>query len=139
MKLLLLLLFCLFNSVQSCRTVSESNVTLTGVCPNDTFTVPIGKQLDYECTANYTGPFLLYWNISGVTVDSFDSPLPIGISRISNSFPSFTLTIMAITTDTVLNIHCGLCNTSIAGISCLSDPRKFIGTESVQLITFGKN
>ena len=134
--------YLLFGSVQSCRTVSESGVTLTGVCPNDTFTVPIGKVLDYKCTATYTGTFVLYWNISGVPVDSFASSKPFGISniKITNSgTKSTTLTIMAITTDTVLDIQCGLCNTSITGINCISDPKEFVGTGSIRLITFGKN
>ena len=131
--LLLLLLLCLFSSVQSCRTVSESGVTLTGVCPNDTFTVPIGKQLDYECTATRsTGSFLLYWNISGVTVDVTTNPRPPGISIGSND-DEYTLAITTITTNTVVDIYCGLCI-----VSCFSNLEKFIGTESVQLITFGK-
>ena len=134
--------YLLFSSVQSCSTVSESGGILTGVCPNDTFTVPIGKVLDYKCTATYTGTFVLYWNISGVPVDSFASSKPFGISniKITNSgTKSTTLTIMAITTDTVLDIQCGLCNTSITGINCISDPKEFVGTGSIRLITFGKN
>ena len=138
MKLLLLLL-CLFSSVQSCRTISKSGVTLTGVCPNDTFTVPIGKVLNYKCTASFnTGSFAIYWNISGDTVNPYAIPLPLGISCIINSVADSTLIIMAITTSTVLDIQCGLCNASITGINCFSSPEKFIETESVQLITFGK-
>ena len=133
----LLLLLCFFGSVQSCRTVSEPGVTLTGVCPNDTVTVPIGKVLNYKCTASFnTGSFVIYWNISGDTVNPYAIPLPFGISRIINSVADSTL---IITTSTVLDIQCGLCNASITGINCFSSPRKFIETESVQLITFGKN
>ena len=130
--------YLLFGSVQSCRTVSESGVTLTGVCPNDTFIVPIGKQLDYECTANYTGSFLLYWNISGDTVDVYINPKPPGIditNSITNSGPKSTLTITAVTNNTVLDIQCELCNR--VAVNCFN-PVMFLGTESVQLITFGK-
>ena len=136
MKLLLLPLLCLFSSlfssVQSCRTVSKPNATLTGVCPNDTFTVPIGKVLNYECTADYNGSFLLYWNISGVTVNQATNPIPSGIS-IGTSGNNYTLTIMA-TANTVREIYCGLCRF----VHCVPSPEKFIGTKSVQLITFGK-
>ena len=111
-------------------------MTLTGVCPNDTFTVPIGKQLDYECTATYTGSFLLYWNISGVTANEIANPKPPGIG-IDGSGTMSTMTILAIT-NTVLDIQCGLCDVSNTSINCFYNPRKFIGTESVQLITFGK-
>ena len=124
--------YLLFGSVQSCRTVSEPNVTLTGVCPNDTFTVPIGKVLDYKCTATYTGPFVIYWNISGVTVDVYINPKPPGINLRTSSGKS-ALTIVALTTNTAIDIYCGLCI-----VSCFSNLEKFIGTESVQLITFGK-
>ena len=129
----LFFLYLLFSSVQSCRTVSESGGTLTGVCPNDTVTVPTGKVLDYECTATYTGSFILYWNISGVTVAVNTNPKPPGIDVVTSGAKS-TLTIMAITTSTVVDIYCGLC---IA--NCFPKIKEqFIGTESVQLITFGK-
>ena len=140
MKFLLLLLLCLFSSsVQSCRTVSRSGVTLTGVCPNDTVTVPVGKQLDYECTADYnTGIFLLYWNISGVITSENANPKPPGIGIVGGSSTKSTLTIMVITIDIVLDIQCGLCNISNTSINCFFNPEKLIGTKSVQLITFGK-
>ena len=111
-------------------------MTLTGVCPNDTFTVPIGKVLNYECFASFsTGSFEFYWNISGVAIDPFSQPIPFGISHISNSGTKSTLTIMAITTNNVLDIQCGLCNRN--EVSC-SNPVMFLGTELIQLITFGK-
>ena len=135
--------YLLFSSVQSCRTVSEPGVTLTGVCPNDTFTVPIGKVLDYECTANraanYNSGFLdLYWNISGDTVVVYINPKPpgIGISNIyTNSGIKSTLTITALGDNPVADIQCGLCNITTG--NCFN-PVMFLGTESVQLITFGK-
>ena len=130
----LFLLLCFFGSVQSCRTVSRSGVTLTGVCPNDTFTVPIGKVLDYECTADYTGYFELYWNISGVAVNQFGVK-PFGISRITDIGTKSILTIMAGTNNTLLNIQCGLCNRTV---NLCNNPVRFLETESVQLITFGK-
>ena len=131
----LLLLVCLFSSVQSCRTVSESGVTLTGVCPNDTFIVPIGKMLDYECSATYnTGSFDLYWNISGVTVDVNTYPKPPGISVVGSGAKS-TLIIMDLGDNPVLDIQCGLCNR--VAVNCFN-PVMFLGTESVELITFGK-
>ena len=134
LSLLLFFSYLLFSSVQSCRTVSESGVTLIGVCPNDTFTVPIGKQLDYGCTATFTGSFNLYWNISGVTVDVTTNPKPPGI-EITNSATESTLTITALRNNTVVDIQCGLCNK--AAVNCFN-PVMFLGTESVQLITFGK-
>ena len=125
--------YLLFTSVQSCRTVSESSGTLTGVCPNDTVTVPIGKQLDYECTGGYTGPFVVYWNISGDTVDVNTFPKPPGIN-VGTIGGKSTLTITALTNSTVVDIYCGLCITS-----CFPKvEEQFIGTESIQLITFGK-
>ena len=124
--------YLLFSSVQSCRTVSEPDVTLTGVCPNDTATLPIGKQLDYECTATFSGSFLLYWNISGVIAHENNNPKPPGIDIVGSATKS-TLTITALRNNTVVDIQCGLCN-----VNCFSNPQKFIGTESVQLITFGK-
>ena len=105
---------------------------LTGVCPNDSFTVPIGKVLDYECTATYTGAFLLYWNISGVTANENTNPKPPGIGIVRSATKS-TLTITALRNNTVVDIQCGLCN-----VNCFSYPQKFIGTDSVPLITFGK-
>ena len=111
-------------------------MTLTGVCPNDTFTVPIGKVLDYECTATFTGSFDLYWNISGVTVDVTTNPKPPGIGiGITNSGTKSTLTITALRNNTVVDIQCGLCNR--AAVNCFN-PVMFLGTESLQLITFGK-
>ena len=128
------LFFCLFDSVQSCKTVSESGVTLTGVCPNDTVTVPIGKQLDYDCTATFTGYFEFYWNISGIAVNRFSVKL-FGISRITDIGTKSILTIMAGTNNTLLNIQCGLCNRTV---NLCNNPVRFLETESVQLITFGK-
>ena len=135
MESLLLLLLCLFTSVQSCRTVSVSGVTLTGVCPNDTFTVPNGKVLKYECTATYnTGSFDLYWNINGNTVDANTNPKPPGVG-ITNSGTKSTLTIVGLGDNPVLDIQCGLCNRT--AVNCFY-PVMFLGTESVKLITFGK-
>ena len=131
MKLLLLL--CLFSSsVQSCRTVSRSGVTVTGVCPNDTFIIPIGAKRTYHCSFNNGNMFFLYyWNISGNIGSSTTAPIPpvVGIATTTNDS---TVTIVADANE-VLDIQFGLCNTM-----CSTIPEEFIGTESVQLITFGK-
>ena len=66
-------------------------------------------------------------------MDVTTNPQPPGINVGTRGGKS-TLTIMAITTNTVVDIYCGLC---IA--NCFPKiEEKFIGTESVQLITFGK-
>ena len=129
----LLLLVGLFSSVQSCRTISESGVTLTGVCPNDSFTVPIGKVLNYECSYTFSGSFLVFWNISGDIIPTLP---PSGISVSTNSDKS-TLTITTKTTNTVQDIQCLLCNLTLGTNCILPTPNRFIGTESVRLITFG--
>ena len=106
--MLLLLFFSLlsgFSSVDSCSTVSISGVTLTGVCPNDTFTVPIGTTLSYECTTN--SAFFFYWNVSGTLVtpnnkDNFDLA---GIVDVVGINPKSTLTVVTTAIKPVLVIN----------------------------------
>ena len=134
MKLLLFL--CLFSSsVQSCRTVSRSGVTLTGVCPNETFTVPIGAKRTYHCSFNVGNSsmvFLYYWNISGNIGTSGSNPIP-PVVGITTTTTDSTVTIVADANE-VLDIQFSL----LCTLNCFSSPGKFIETESISLITFGK-
>ncbi|XP_019861910.1 PREDICTED: uncharacterized protein LOC109590428 [Amphimedon queenslandica] len=117
----------LFYSVDSCSTVSRSGVSLTGVCPNDTFIVPIGTTLSYECShMNLGSGYLQYWNISGTTYNTFGFEPPVtGITG------SGVLTITTNENYTMLDIQCGVCQLA----ECYST--KFIGTGSVELTAFG--
>ena len=129
MKLLLLLLLVgLFSSVHSCRTVFKSDVTLTGVCPNDTFIVPIGTERTYHCSYNPNGnQFFVFWNISGNIVTSTSDFMPPVVSVAADNTDS-TATILAVANE-VLDIQ--------FNINFFLNPEKSIGTESVQLVTFG--
>uniref|UniRef100_A0A1X7SMB6 Immunoglobulin subtype domain-containing protein n=1 Tax=Amphimedon queenslandica TaxID=400682 RepID=A0A1X7SMB6_AMPQE len=124
----------LFYSVDSCSTVSRSGVSLTGVCPNDTFIiVPIGATLTYECSYNNLGSgYRPYWNISrSIYHDAFGIEPPV-----TNLAVSLNETVLTITTNknhTMLDIQCGVCQYALA--ECYST--EFIGTGSVQLTAFG--
>ena len=67
-------------------------------------------------------------------MDVNTNPQPPGIN-IAGSGAKSTLTITALRSNTVVDIQCGLCNR--AAVNCFN-PVMFLGTESVQLITFGK-
>ena len=135
--LLLCLLICfslLFYSVDSCSTVSKQNViALTGVCPNDTFTVPIGTSLTYECSYSYSGSFLTYWNVNDNASTASTNPLPAGVTSVTANSEKSVITIVTINAEHLLAIQCGLCDLSA---SC-HPVQEFIGTESIQLIAFG--
>ena len=131
---LLLLLCLLFYSVDSCSTVFGSGVTLTGVCPNDTFTVPVGTTLDYSCSYSFSGTFVAYWNVSGNISTANTNPLPSGIISITANSDRSVLTINA---ERLLDIQCGLCDLT-GPMSCFPEPQEFVGAESIYLIVFGK-
>ena len=130
----LLFFSLLFYSVDSCSTVSKQNViALTGVCPNDTFTVPIGTSLTYECSYSYSGSFLTYWNVNDNASTASTNPLPAGVTSITANSEKSVITIVTINAEHLLAIQCGLCDLSA---SC-HPVQEFIGTESIQLIAFG--
>ncbi|XP_019854546.1 PREDICTED: uncharacterized protein LOC109583572 [Amphimedon queenslandica] len=116
-------------SVDSCSTVSRSGVSLTGICPNDSFIVPVGTTLSYECTiGGFTQDYVLYWNVSGTAYNCFNYKPP-GISvSLDGSFKIMP-------NNSEYYIQCGMCK----GLNCLlsDDVQEFIATKSIQLIAFG--
>ena len=116
----------LFYSVDSCSTVSGSGVTLTGVCPNDTFTVPVGATLEYSCSYSLSGTFVTYWNVSGDIITANTDPFPVGVTSVTSNNQKSVITIVTMNT---VHIQCGLCRLT----ECFTE---FIGTKSIQLIAF---
>ncbi|XP_019851569.1 PREDICTED: uncharacterized protein LOC109581696 [Amphimedon queenslandica] len=122
----------LFYSVDSCSTVSRSGVSLTGVCPNDTFTVPIGTTLTYECSYNFSSGYYPFWNVSGTELAGgvFRPP---GISEyvFDGNIGKATITILT-NGNITMYIQCGLRGTGQN--MDLTSRVRFIETE---VVTFG--
>uniref|UniRef100_A0A1X7TI32 Ig-like domain-containing protein n=1 Tax=Amphimedon queenslandica TaxID=400682 RepID=A0A1X7TI32_AMPQE len=132
LKYLLLLLCLLFYSVDSCSTVSRSGVSLTGVCPNDTFTVPIGTTLSYECSYSFSTGYYPFWNVSGTELSGGNFKPP-GIS--DSMFNNGKATITVLTDETIpMYIQCGLRGTGPNINMGLTSRVRFIETE---VVTFG--
>ncbi|XP_019851570.1 PREDICTED: uncharacterized protein LOC109581697 isoform X1 [Amphimedon queenslandica] len=126
LKFIVLFLGILVYSVDSCSTVSRSGVSLTGVCPNDTFTVPIGTTLTYNCSASsFTSGYQPYWNISGISYAPFD-PTPPSVTIDTNIPDSLSFLHITINVTQLLDIQCRLCMNS----NCF-------GNDSTKLIVFG--
>ncbi|XP_019851562.1 PREDICTED: uncharacterized protein LOC109581688 [Amphimedon queenslandica] len=130
----LLLLCLLFYSVDSCSTVSRPGVSLTGICPNDTFTVPIGTTLTYECSYSFLTGYYSFWNVSGTELAGGNFRPP-GISEylLNNDIGRATITILT-NGFVTMYIQCGLRGTGPNINMDLTSRVRFIGTE---VVTFG--
>ncbi|XP_019851566.1 PREDICTED: uncharacterized protein LOC109581695 isoform X1 [Amphimedon queenslandica] len=124
----------LFYSVDSCSTVSRSGVSLTGVCPNDTFTVPIGTTLTYECSYSFTSGYYPFWNVSGTELAG-GSFIPPGISEyvFDSNIGKATITILT-NGNVTMYIQCGLRGVGPNINMDLTSRVRFIETE---VVTFG--
>ena len=133
------LLFFLYNG-QTCTSpvYSNSGATVRGPCPSSQVVVPIGSIIEFNCSYNYIGSYLSFWNISNIgSIVSTTTPPTNSVIKIAvvNSGNGFTKLTISVTKQELLVVQCGLCN----GIDCYQSPLQPTSiTLPVQLISFGK-
>ena len=117
---------------------SNSGATVRGPCPSSQVVVPIGSIIEFNCSYNYTGSYLTFWNISniGSIISTNTPPANSGIMiAAGNSGNGFTKLTISVTKQELLLVHCGLCD----GVECFQSPlQPTVISLPVQLISFGK-
>ena len=133
------LLFFLYNG-QTCTgpVYSNSKATVRGPCSISQVVVPIGSIIEFNCSYNYIGSYLTFWNISniGSIISTNTPPANSGIMiTAGNSGNGFTKLTISLTKQELLLVQCGLCD----GVECFQSPlQPTVISLPVQLISFGK-
>ena len=133
------LLLFLYNG-QTCTSpvYSNSGATVRGPCPSSQVVVPIGSIIEFNCSYNYIGSYLTFWNISniGSIVSTTTPPENSSIMiTVGNSGNGFTILTISVTKQELLVVQCGLCD----GVECFQSPlQPTVITLPVQQISFGK-
>ena len=132
------LLACLCNG-QTCTSpvYSNSGVTIRGPCPSSQVIAPVGSTIKFECSYDYSGSYLPFWNITDIKpIVNENSPnssiIVISISG-SNGYTTLTLPITKL--DSV-DVECGLCD--YQGSCNLAALQPTVISLPVQVISFGK-
>ena len=136
------LLFSLCNG-QTCTSpvYSNSGATVRGPCPSSQVVVPVGSVIEFNCSYNYSGSYLTFWNITniGSIVGTNTPPANSGIKIVAGiSDNGFTILTISVTKQEILVVQCGLCN----GGECYPKDgfplQPTVVSLPVQVISFGK-
>ena len=131
------LLFSLYNGQTCTSPVYSNSGAVRGPCPSSQVVVPIGSIIEFNCSYNYTGSYLTFWNISNIgfivstTTPPENSDIKITVGNSANGFTKLTV---SVTKQELFIVQCGLCNLG----NCINPLQPTIITLPVQLISFGK-
>ena len=135
-----ILLIHIYNG-KTCTTPIYNNsagAIIRGPCPSSTVIAPIGSTIKFNCSYDYTGDTLTFWNVTDIgTIVGVNSPknTNIHIKLSGGSGNGFTTLSLPVTQYEPLDVQCGLCN----GIDCYLTPLQVtVISLPVQLISFGK-
>ena len=124
---------------QDCNNLvyNNSGVIIRGPCPSSQVIAPVGSTIKFECSYEYSGAFLSFWNITNIeTIVSLNAPPNSGIVvTVSGSGNGFTTLTLPVTKHELVDVQCGLCN---GGDCYLSPLQATVISLPVQLISFGK-
>ena len=116
---------------------NSAGAIIRGPCPSSTVIAPIGSTIKFNCSYDYTGDTLTFWNVTDIgTIVGVNSPknsnIHIKLSGGSgNGFTTLTLPVSH--EDFLTDVQCGLCK----GGECFPLQPTVISLP-VQLISFGK-
>ena len=133
--------FCTGQQQQLCTSPvynSSTGVTIRGPCPSAQILVPVGNNITFKCSYEYSGNSIQipFWNITDhdpLVLNFNDDSLTVNTDL---SKRETTLTILKLHqySSKLLEAQCGLCNAGNCGIS----PQPTVISLPVQLISFGK-
>ena len=123
---------------QTCTSPEYSNagVTIRGPCPSSQVIAPIGSTIKFECSYDYSGNYLPFWNITDIepiiNVNSPNSSIIVTTHGSSNGYTTLTLPIQ-----NSVDVECGLCSFLVGNCNPTVLQPTVISLP-VQLISFGK-
>lgn len=96
--------------VDTKHTMASTRVTIRGPCPSTQILAPVGSTIIFECSYNYTGSYLSFWNITDIrpiiNVNSVNSSIFV-TTHDDGSNGYSTLTLPIIKEDSMV-VQCGL-------------------------------
>ena len=117
---------------------SIAGVTIRGPCPSSHVIAPIRNTIKFECSYDYSGSYLPFWNITDnepiINVNSPNSSIIVTTLGGSNGYSTLTF---PITIQDSVDIQCGLCSFLVGNCNPAALQPTVVSLP-VQLISFGK-